>query len=79
MKFTILCKDNPEVIDYANRHKLKLFGHGASLDGWRQLRSEHNGTTAIGLCCSGSIFSYLWHKLKFGKITTICRGWIGRE
>ena len=79
MKFTIMCKDNQDVIDYANQHQLKRFGNGASLDGWCLLRIKDDNATAIGLHCSGSIFSYLWHKRKFGKMTTICRGWVGQK
>lgn len=84
MKFMVLMKDSPEVIDYAERHSRRKFGNGADLIGWRGFTHTPYDKTkpiqkGIALYCRGSIFSYLWHKTAFRGKTTVKHGWFTKR
>lgn len=84
MRFMVLVKDSPEVIDYAERHSRRKFGNGADLIGWRSFISTPCDKTkpiqnGIALYCKGSILSYLWHKTALRGKTTVRRGWFTKQ
>ena len=81
MKFVVLYRDIPEVIQYAEEHMREKFGNGASLIGWRYVAivEKKNKSVplryAIAYLCKGSIFSFLWHKITLGRHTAVRYGW----
>ena len=87
-KFSILYKDDPEVIEYALTHTGDLYGNGASLVKVRRLiiqdafatnEGDQNVIkTGLAFCCEGTLWSYLYHKIHIELIHKWCsvfRGW----
>ena len=83
MKFMVLYKKNPEVVEYFNRHSGKQYGNGADLKILKTIRIDDSegrptGKEGYAFCCTGPLWSYLWHKINFEYIERSCsviRGW----
>ncbi len=80
MKFMILFKDDPAVIDFAKKRAGWAFGNGACLLGWKKFdvySKSGNKPVRHGIAylCKGTPVSYLWHKIKFHHYSTVKIGW----
>lgn len=74
MKFSVLYKKNPDVVEYFEENRGKKYGNGASLEELREFRTS-DGREGYAFCCKGSIFSYWWRKHTFKGLATVKKGW----
>ena len=74
MKFRVLYKHEPEVVNYFNEHKGYKYGNGACLKRFDS-RITNYGLAFYAFCCEGSFWTYLYHKIKYRKYTIVMMGW----
>ena len=81
MKFSVLYKYEPEVLDYFNRNQGDNYGNGVELIDIEEVDIVNKRTgkyigKGYAFLCKSSLFGYIRHKIIFGKYARHKIGWL---